>query len=112
MKSFSMFIAPDLKQVRASYEVGADAVEFHTGHWVLHQGQKKKKEWRRLCAAAELAHQLGMNVHAGHGLDYQTTKEIRKLPHLEEVNIGHSLICYSLEEGLENSVRKMKEILK
>ncbi len=108
----SMFIAPSIEQVKASYEVGADAVEFHTGHWVLMNGNAKKKEWARLVEAAELAHFLGMNVHAGHGLDFKTTNEIKKLPHLEEVNIGHSLICYSLEMGLEQAVRKMKKVLR
>lgn len=108
----SMFIEPDLDQVRASFEVGADAVEFHTGHWCKLEGLRKKREWRRLKNAAIMAHQLGMNVHAGHGLDFSTTKEIRNLPYLEEVNIGHSLICYSLEMGLEKAVRKMKRILK
>jgi pyridoxine 5-phosphate synthase len=108
----SMFIAPSLAQVRASFDVGADAVEFHTGHWVLMKGSAKKREWKRLVAAARLAHELGMNVHAGHGLDYQTTKAIKALPFLEEVNIGHSIICYSLEEGLGPVVRKMKKILR
>jgi pyridoxine 5-phosphate synthase len=107
----SMFIAPDLKQVRASFEVGADAVEFHTGHWVALFGIKQKKEWKKLVAAAKLANKLGMNVHAGHGLDYQTLKKIKALPFLEEVNIGHSIICYSLEEGLSQVVRKMKKTI-
>jgi pyridoxine 5-phosphate synthase len=108
----SMFIAPSIKQVEASYKAGADAVEFHTGSWVHLTGAKKQKEWQRLKEAADLAHFLGMSVHAGHGLDFKTTKEITKLPHLEEVNIGHSLICYSLEYGLEKSVRMMKKCLK
>lgn len=108
----SMFIAPSLQQVRASYEIGADAVEFHTGHWVLLDGNAKKREWNKLVEAAELCHLLGMNVHAGHGLDFKTTKEITKLPYLEEVNIGHSLICYSLEMGLEKAVREMKKVLR
>ncbi len=107
----SMFIAPSVSQVRASFGVGADAVEFHTGHWVLYQGRKRQQEWKRLVEAAHEAHRLGMAVHAGHGLDFQTCKEIVKLPHLEEVNVGHSLICYSLEYGLEKSVKMMKEIL-
>ncbi len=108
----SMFIEPSLEQVEASYEVGADAVEFHTGKWVLLKGAKKEKEWKRLCEAAEWAHYLGLNVHAGHGLDYEHSKLINKLPHLREVNIGHSLICYALESGLQQAVRKMRTILK
>lgn len=108
----SMFIEPSTEQVEASYEVGADAVELHTGKWVLLKGTAKQKEWKRLCDAAEWAHYLGLNVHAGHGLDYEHSKMINKLPHLQEVNIGHSLICYALENGLEESVRKMRRLLK
>lgn len=108
----SMFIEPSLDQVRASHQIGADAVEFHTGHWVLLKGPKKAKEWQRLVEAAKLAHELGLGVHAGHGLDYEHTRKILKMPHLREVNIGHSLICYALEEGLEKAVRRMKAILK
>lgn len=107
----SMFIEPSIKQVKASYEVGSDAVEFHTGHWVKLVGQKRKDEWKKLVEASHLAHELGMRVHAGHGLDYINTKEIIRLPHLEELNIGHSLICYSIELGLVESVRRMKEII-
>lgn len=108
----SMFIGPDLKQVKASYEAGADAVEFHTGHWVLYKDQKKKREWEKLCEAADYAHALKMNVHAGHGLDYDHAKKIKLMPHLREVNIGHSIICYSLELGLKKSVQNFKKILK
>jgi len=108
----SMFIEPSLEQVEASYQIGADAVEFHTGHWVLLKGAKKEKEWQRLVQAAHLAHASGLGVHAGHGLDYPHARLIKKMPYLREVNIGHSLICYALEDGLEASVRKMKRILK
>ncbi|WP_374080318.1 pyridoxine 5'-phosphate synthase [Bdellovibrio bacteriovorus] len=108
----SMFIEPSMEQVEASYEIGADAVEFHTGKWVHLTGSRKEKEWQRLVDAAEWANYLGLNVHAGHGLDYHHSKLINKLPYLQEVNIGHSLICYALEEGLETSVRKMRKILK
>lgn len=108
----SMFIDPSLKQVKASYEVGADAVEFHTGAWVHLQKKAREKEWKRLVAAAELAKSLGLRVHAGHGLDFKTTAEIKKMPHLEEVNIGHSIVCYSLEFGLRETVKRMKEILR
>ncbi|HWU41853.1 MAG TPA: pyridoxine 5'-phosphate synthase, partial [Bdellovibrio sp.] len=83
----SMFIEPSLEQVEASYKVGADAVEFHTGKWVLLQGAAKTREWKRLCEAAKWAHDLGLNVHAGHGLDYAHSRMINKLPYLQEVNI-------------------------
>ncbi len=108
----STFIEPNLEQVEASAELGADAIELHTGKWVQLSGVAKQKEWKRLCDAAEWAHRLGMNVHAGHGLDYAHAKAICKLPYLEEVNIGHSLVCYALESGLEGAVHKMRKILK
>ncbi|MCS6837869.1 MAG: pyridoxine 5'-phosphate synthase [Bdellovibrionaceae bacterium] len=107
----SLFIGADLEQVRMSAELGVDAVEFHTGHWVLARGKKKEQEWKALKQAARLAHQLGLSVHAGHGLDYQHAERIRKLPFLEEVNIGHSLVCYALEYGLKEAVRRMTLIL-
>ncbi len=107
----SMFIEPDLEQVRASARIGARAVEFHTGHWVLLKGAARKQEWQRLVQAAKLAHELGLHVHAGHGLDFKSAKEITKLPYLEEVNIGHSLICYSIEMGLLKATREMKKSL-
>jgi pyridoxine 5-phosphate synthase len=108
----SYFIEPNLEQVTASAEAGAHAVEFHTGHWVLANGTTKDKVWKQLVQAAEKAHSLGLRVHAGHGLDFEHAKLIRKLPHLKEVNIGHSLICYSLEYGLEKSTKKMLDKLK
>ena len=108
----SYFIEPNLEQVAFSCEAGADAVEFHTGHWVLAEGSKKQKIWKSLCASAEKAHEGGLRVHAGHGLDYEHAKKICKMPHLKEVNIGHSLICYSLEDGLKKSTQKMLAQLK
>lgn len=107
----SLFIAPDLAQVKAAFEVGADAIEFHTGHWVLYKGLKKKKEWQRLVKASVLAHHLGLRVHAGHGLDYDHAKKITQLPFLKEVNIGHFLVCESLHKGLYAAVKKMVKIL-
>ncbi len=108
----SLFIEPSEDQVNASYRIGADAVELHTGKWVLLKGAAKEREWNKLCRAAELAHSLNMNVHAGHGLDYHHAKLINKLPFLQEANIGHSLVCYALEDGLKESVNKMRKILK
>lgn len=108
----SMFIEPSIEQVKAAYKVGADAVEFHTGKWVRLKGARQISEWKRLVECAELAHSLGLSVHAGHGLDYLSAKNISNLPYLEEVNIGHSLICYALETGIKEAVQKMKEIIK
>ncbi len=108
----SLFIAPDLNQVKAAFEVGADAIELHTGHWVLYQGARKLKEWDRLKKAATRAYHLGLRVHAGHGLDYTHAKKITQLPFLKEVNIGHFLVCESLKSGLQSSVKKMVQVLK
>lgn len=107
----SMFIDPSVDQVKASHDVGADAVELHTGHWVLLKGPAKEREWKRLIEAAETAHFMGLGVHAGHGLDYVHTKMIRKLPHLREVNIGHFLVCEALQSGFREAVAKMKRTL-
>lgn len=108
----SLFIAPEKEQVKAAFQVGADAIEFHTGHWVLYRGLKKQKEWNRLKACAELAHSLGLRVHAGHGLDYVHSKKITQLPFLREVNIGHFLVCEALKKGLFTAIKKMVQILK
>lgn len=107
----SMFIEPSLEQVTASYEAGADAVEFHTGKWVRLKGAAKDREWNRLHESALLAHNLGLGVHAGHGLDDEHTALIKPLYGLREINVGHSLICNALEDGLETAVRRMKKIL-
>lgn len=107
----STFIEPSLRQVKAAYEVGADAIEIHTGAWVCSQGKKKKAEWNRLNEAASYAHQLGLGVHVGYGLDLKSVQEIAKLDFIEEVHIGHWLFCQALEIGIEESVRQMKFIL-
>ncbi|MBL7543831.1 MAG: pyridoxine 5'-phosphate synthase [Bdellovibrionaceae bacterium] len=108
----SLFIEPSLRQVEQAHALGADACEFHTGKWVLLQDKRaKQKEWRRLCDAARLCHELGMRVHAGHGLDVPHVKKVRQLPYLVELNIGHSIICDAVEKGIENSVKQMKSLL-
>lgn len=108
----STFIEPSLEQIQASKRVGAIAVELHTGKWVTLKGQNEKNEWNRLKASAELAHSLGLQVHAGHGLDFRWTAKITRLPYLEEVNIGHFLVCEALNSGFINSIKKMKKVLK
>jgi len=108
----SLFIDPSLKQVNKAHDLGADAVELHTGTWVLAKSKKNRtQEWTHLVEAAVMAHELGLRVHAGHGLDYKTAIEIRQLPYLQEVNIGHSLVCYALEDGLATAIQKMKRQL-
>ncbi len=108
----SLFIDPSLRQVEQAHALGADACEFHTGKWVLLKDKRaKQKEWKRLYEAAKLCHDLGMRVHAGHGLDVEHVKKIKQLPYVVELNIGHSIICDSVEKGIEKSVKQMKSLL-
>ncbi len=107
----SFFIDPESDQVIASKDAGADAVEFHTGKWVLTKGKAKTSEWLRLQKSALMTHDLGLGVHAGHGLDYDHAKKITQLKHLAEVNIGHSLICYAVEEGLLKATKNIQKKL-
>lgn len=108
----SFFIDPDADQVMAAKEAGAEAIEFHTGKWVLSLGKAKTKEWQRLQRSADIANDLGLGVHAGHGLDYDHSKKITQMKHLAEVNIGHSLICYAVHEGLSKAILQMQKKLK
>ncbi len=117
--SVSHFIAPDVDQIISAHDCGAQAVEFHTGHWALlsykngiSANKKAYREWKRLVRGAVFAHALGLRVHAGHGLDFQLANKVAQIPWLEEVNIGHSLVCYSVEMGLKKAVQKMKRCLK
>ncbi len=107
----SLFIDPDLEQVEASAVCGADAIELHTGSFVISKGSKAKKEWKALEVAACLAHQLQLRVHAGHGLDDRTTPLICHLSYLQELNIGHFIVCEALNVGLQASVRKIKKLI-
>ena len=104
----SLFIDPEVRQVRVAKEVGAKTVEFHTGSYANARASKKAKELKRLKVAALEAHRLGIRVNAGHGLDYENIRAVRKLPHLGEVNIGHSIVARSVFVGMEKAVREMK----
>ena len=107
----SLFIEPSIKQVEAAAFCRANAIELHTGRYVNLKGQKQEKEWKRLVAAAKKAHSLSLKVHAGHGLDNVTSKKICRLPYLEEVNIGHFLVCEALNIGMKKSVNAIKKVI-
>jgi pyridoxine 5-phosphate synthase len=107
----SLFVGPQKKTIVLAQKLKADALEFHTGHWVLAKGKERKKLWTELFEGALLAKAAGMNVHAGHGLDFETAHEITTIPFIEEVNIGHSLISYSVEMGLAKAIQKMRRQL-
>ena len=104
----SMFIDPDAEQVRASAAVGAPMIELHTGRFANTLGEERAAETARLVAAAELAYSLGIEVHAGHGIQVANLADLSVVPHLTELNIGHTIICRSVFVGLTEAVREMK----
>jgi pyridoxine 5-phosphate synthase len=105
----SLFIDPDEAQIAASKEVGAQAVEFHTGAYANARGTKQESELERLRAASLAAHAMGIQVNAGHGLNMVNVVPVARLPHMVELNIGHSIISRALFVGLERAVREMVE---
>lgn len=109
----SLFIAPDPAQVEASAKVGAQFVELHTGAYAehFHQKAERNRELDRLVAAAKQAHALGIKVNAGHGLNYQNLPVLHVVPHLVELNIGHSIISHSITVGLATAVKQMLELM-
>ena len=103
----SMFIDPDLRQVEASAAIGAPYIELHTGSYAEHTGMAREEELSRLILAAKHAHQLGLHVNAGHGLSIENVGPILTIPHLDTLNIGHSIVCHALFIGLEDATREM-----
>jgi pyridoxine 5-phosphate synthase len=111
----SIFIAADDKQIRAARRISAQVVELHTGAYCdLHyekRFEERDAEFSRLKDMAALAHSLGLEVHAGHGLTYETVAPIAELPEVVELNIGHFLIGESIFTGLKEAVFKMRELM-
>ena len=108
----SLFIAADRKQIETAAALGAPVIEIHTGAWchALLDGDKAAAdhEWRRIVEGAKLAKSLGLEVHAGHGLDYATAEAIASLPEIAELNIGHFLIGEAVFTSLAASVKVMR----
>ena len=108
----SLFVDPDPRQIRAAADVGAEFVELHTGRYTNSRGEAEAAtEIKKLKAAAELAHKLGLRVNAGHGLNYQNTTGILAVPHLETLNTGHSILARALFVGLRQAVGEMLALL-
>jgi len=111
----SHFVEPDRKVIQLCHELGADAVELHTGRYCLAtQGalgkasaKKVAPELQRIAEAAMQARQLGMNAHAGHGFDYENVRPVAALELIEEYNIGHAIVCRAAMVGMERAVREM-----
>lgn len=107
----SMFIDPDLPQVQASKDVGASIIELHTGTFANASSKARDAEVKRLKEAAELAHKLGLQVNAGHGLTTLNLPDLYAVPHLEELNIGHHIVSRSIFIGLRAAVTEMIEVM-
>ncbi len=106
----SLFIDPDAAQIELSAELGAPWVELHTGAWAnAYNTPQRAAEFARLHDGALRAHSAGLIVNAGHGINYVNVAEIRTLPHVHELNIGHTIISRALSTGIEEAVREMKK---
>jgi pyridoxine 5-phosphate synthase len=108
----SLFIDPDPESVRASLDLGADAIELHTGEYANTRGPERSEQLGRLRRAAALGRSLGLAVHAGHGLTYENVTPLAAVPEIEELNIGHSIISRAVFTGLERAVREMAQIIR
>jgi pyridoxine 5-phosphate synthase len=107
----SMFIDPDLDQVRASADIGAAMIELHTGTFANHAGDQRRAEVERLRAAAELGHELGLQINAGHGLTTRNLPDLWPVPHLAELNIGHHIVSRAIFIGLQAAVKEMLAVM-
>ncbi len=108
----SLFVDPREESLLAANEVGADAVELHTGRYAEAQAEiKRVHEFQALRRAAISAHELGLRVHAGHGLDYFNVSRVAALPEVEELNIGFAIIGRALFVGLTAAVREMRDLM-
>jgi pyridoxine 5-phosphate synthase len=108
----ALFINPDPESLRLSKEVGAQAVELHTGEYANATGERRGEELSRLVRAAREGVELGLCVHAGHGLTYENVIPVAAIPQIEELNIGHSIISRAVFVGLERAVREMGDLIK
>ncbi len=109
----SVFIDPELEQIKSARRVEADCVELHTGRYANATGLKEQdSEFEALVQAGRAAYKLELVVNAGHGLDYRNVRRLRTIPEIVEYNIGHSIIAHAVSVGLERAVREMKDLLR
>lgn len=107
----SMFIDPIPAQIRASREIGAPVIELHTGHYANYRGEAQVRELAALADGARLAADIGLIVHAGHGLTVENTPAIVALPEIEELNIGHAIVADAIFKGLKQAVADFKAVM-
>lgn len=108
----SVFIEPDLGQVKAAHKISADFVELHTGRYAnASRSKEADAEFESITQAARLAYKLGIGVNAGHGLDYRNVKRLTHIAEIVEYNIGHSIIARAVLVGIVQAVKEMKALL-
>jgi pyridoxine 5-phosphate synthase len=107
----SLFIEPSEEQVEAAVRLGAPVVEFHTGRYAHLDDEERAAELRRIADCAALAVKNGIEPHAGHGLTFDNVQAVAAIPQLAELNIGHFLVGEAIFTGLEDSVRRMRELM-
>jgi pyridoxine 5-phosphate synthase len=110
----SLFIAPDAKQIEAAARTGSQFIELHTGQFAEHFADvtRREVELQRLIDGAKLARSLGLQVNAGHGLNYENLTVLHRVPHLVELNIGHSIVSHAVFAGLSNAVKEMLALMR
>ena len=108
----SLFIDPDLDQIRAAHKVNADRIELHTGRYCEARNERERaRELGRIVDAAKAAARLGMSVAAGHGLNYDNVLPIARIEEIDELNIGHAIVARAVLVGFERAVREMLELM-
>jgi pyridoxine 5-phosphate synthase len=109
----SLFIAPDPAQIEASARTGSQFIELHTGSFAeaFDETAKREQELERLISGAKKAHALGLQVNAGHGLNYQNLSTLHRVPHLVELNIGHSIVSRAITVGMQSAVKEMLNLM-
>lgn len=109
----SLFIAPEARQIAAAAKVGSQFIELHTGAFAeaFHDKRERNEQLERLIAGAKQAHELGLRVNAGHGLNYQNLPLLHLVPHLVELNIGHSIVSRAVFVGLDRAVKEMFKLM-
>ncbi len=108
----SLFVEPDIDDIKLCAKLGVPVVELHTGTFSNAQSDRVKHELKRLKEAAEVAHDLGIQVNAGHGLSFENIEVfLQEVPHLEEISIGHALIADAVFNGLGNTVSRMSKLI-
>ena len=107
----SLFIDPDPQQIESAKALGAKAIELHTGQYAMAKGAEQRAELDRLIKAGVIASDLGLRLHAGHGLTYQNVLPIASIPNMFELNIGHSIVSRAVFVGFQNAVAEMKRLI-